>query len=171
MRHQPALKHEPRTPAAWPRPVPVPVGLVVEEDAESAKIIALPIAPEAEPEIATPCSAAPDLPIAVGRLIVLSYFSLIGVFFAFMAKSPLAAFMITISGLFVLIFMTVPVIFLRTENDPTTRPGFSQFMYEGIDTLTGRVKGRDVLVQMLIVPVFLTVGLAVMGIAGLYYIG
>jgi hypothetical protein len=38
-------------------------------------------------------------------------------------------------------------------------------------TLTGRSSGRDALVQMLIVPVLLTLGLAAMGIIGRIYIG
>jgi hypothetical protein len=38
-------------------------------------------------------------------------------------------------------------------------------MRKGMDTLTGHCSGRAALVQMMIVPVLLTLGVAMMGIA------
>ena len=43
-------------------------------------------------------------------------------------------------------------------------------MHKGLDTLTGHSTGKDALVQMLIVPVLLTLGLLAMGIAGAVYL-
>lgn len=121
--------------------------------------------------VAMPASAAPDVPAAVGGLVVASYVALLGVFFAFFAGSPLAFFSIVVCAVFVAIFFAVPRIFFAVEADPARRPTFSQFWYNGIQTLTGRTGGRDALIQMLIVPVFLACGLLVMGIVGKIYVG
>jgi hypothetical protein len=43
-------------------------------------------------------------------------------------------------------------------------------MARGLDTFTGHSSGKDALVQMLIVPILLTLGLLAMGIAGAIYI-
>lgn len=120
------------------------------------------------PSLPTP--AVPDLPVAVGRLLVGSYVALIGTLFAFMARSPLALFSILIAAGFVAIYFAVPRIFLAVEPDTSRRPSFDRFMDKGIDTLTGRTGGKDALLQMLIVPGLLTLGLGAMGIIGLIYI-
>ena len=43
-------------------------------------------------------------------------------------------------------------------------------MEKGVNTLTGHSSGREALLQMLIVPVLLTLGLLVMGIVGKIYL-
>jgi hypothetical protein len=73
--------------------------------------------------------------------------------------------MITISALFLVAYFTVPALFLRQEQKNGRRPSLDRFMRDGIETLTGHSTGGAALVQMLIVPVFLTLGVAVMGIA------
>jgi hypothetical protein len=129
------------------------------------------------PEFAEPAPvvssapAAPDVPAAVGGFVVASYVALLAVFFAFFAGSPLAFFSITICAVFVTVFFAVPRIFFAVEADPARRPSLSQFMHGGIQTLTGRTGGKDALIQMLIVPVFLGLGLLTMGIIGKIYIG
>jgi hypothetical protein len=128
-------------------------------------------AAEAEdaPFAATPAMA--DVATGVGRLVAGSYGALILVFFALFANSTLAAFSIVICAFFVAMFFAVPRIFLAVEAAPGRRPSFDRFMRTGLDTLTGRTGGRDVLIQMLIVPVLVTLGLAAMGIIGKIYIG
>jgi hypothetical protein len=96
---------------------------------------------------------------------------LILVFFGLFARSPLALFSITICAFFVAMFFAVPKLFMAIEAAPARRPTMGRFMRSGIATLTGRSSGRDALVQMLIVPVLLTLGLAAMGIIGRIYIG
>ncbi|HEX9932628.1 MAG TPA: hypothetical protein VGB08_07275 [Allosphingosinicella sp.] len=119
---------------------------------------------------ALPEPAVPDMPAAVGRLLIATYAALVCVLFAFMARSPLATFSILIAAGFVVIYFAVPRIFLAIERDPSRRPSFDQFVDSGIDTLTGRTGGKDALLQMLIVPALLTLGLGAMGIIGLVYI-
>jgi hypothetical protein len=109
--------------------------------------------------------------IGVCRLIVGSYAALILVFFALFANSPAAMFAIAICAFFVGMFFAVPRIFLVVEAAPQRRPSFDRFMRTGLATLTGRTGGRDALLQMLIVPVLLTLGLAAMGVIGKIYIG
>ena len=118
-----------------------------------------------------PASAVPDVPAAVGRLVVAPYVALLGVFFALFAGSPLAFFSIVICAVFVAMYFAVPRIFLAVEADPARRPSLSQFMHGGIQTLTGRTGGKDALIQMLIVPVLVTLGLMTMGVIGKIFIG
>jgi hypothetical protein len=117
------------------------------------------------------CTAAPDVPAGVGRLMVASYLALIGTFFALMAGSPLAFFSLVICAGFMAIYFAVPRIFLAIEADPARRPTLGKFLIDGLQTFTGHNSGRDALIQMMIVPVFLTLGIAAMGITGKIFIG
>jgi hypothetical protein len=119
---------------------------------------------------ALPTPAVPDMPAAVGRLLVGSYALLVATLLAFMARSPLALFSILLAAGFVAIFFAVPRIFFAVEADKSRRPSFDRFMDKGLETLTGRTGGKDALLQMLIVPAFLTLGLGAMGIIGFIYI-
>ena len=125
-------------------------------------------AAEAAPVLPTP--AVPDVPAAVGKLLIGSYATLVGVLFSFMARSPIATFSILIAAGFVAIYVAVPWLFLKVEADRSRRPSFDRFMDRGMDTLTGHTAGKDALVQMLIVPVLLAFGLGAMGVIGFIYI-
>lgn len=109
--------------------------------------------------------AAPDVPVAVGRLIVAAYAALIAAFALTAAGSRESIFAISICALFVVIFFTVPRLMLGAEPKGPIRPSFSRFMERGMDTFTGRSTGQAALVQILIVPVFLTGGVLAIGIA------
>jgi hypothetical protein len=115
-------------------------------------------------------TAAPDLPAAVGGFIAASYAGLMAVFFAFFARSPLALFSIVICSGFVAIYFSVPRILLAIEADPARRPTLARFLRTGIDTATGRTGGKDALIQMMIVPVLVTLGLAAIGIIAKFYL-
>ena len=117
-----------------------------------------------------PTAAAPDVAAGVGGLIVGSYACLVLVFFAFFTGSLLATLVVTVAAGFVAIFFAIPRIFFAIEPSAGRRPAMSEFMYRGIDTLTGHSSGRDALVQMLIVPVLLTLGVLAMGIVGAVYL-
>ena len=119
----------------------------------------------------TPTPAAPDVPAAVGRLVAASYAALVAVFFAFFARSPLALFSIVVCAGFVTIYFAIPRIFFAVEADPTRRPTLGRFLHAGIDTATGHSSGRDALVQMMIVPVLLTFGLAAIGLIARFTLG
>ena len=118
----------------------------------------------------TVTTAAPDVPAAVGGIIAASYAGLMAVFFAFFARSPLALFSIVVCAGFVAIYFAIPRIFLAIEADPARRPTLGRFLRTGIDTATGRTGGKDALIQMIIVPVLVTLGLAAIGIIASIYI-
>lgn len=108
--------------------------------------------------------AAPDIPVGVGRLIVGAYAGLIAAFFLLFTGSATALMAVTISAIFVAIFFTVPRIFLAVEPATDRRPTLGAFMDDGIETWTGHCSGRDALVQMLIVPVLLMLGVLTIGV-------
>ena len=115
--------------------------------------------------------AAPDVAAGVGRLIVSAYVGLILVFFAFFTGSGLALMAVTIAAGFVAIFFAIPKVFFALEPDSgRRRPSLADFMYRGMDTLTGHSSGAEALIQMLMVPVLLSFGLLAMGIAGAVYL-
>lgn len=146
-----------------------PVAAVWPTPAVEARTAPAAVHAEEAPFAATPAMA--DIPTGVARLIVAPYVALIAVFFALFANSALAAFSIGICAFFVAMYFGVARIFLAVEAAPGRRPSFARFMRVGIDTLTGRSSGRDALLQMLIVPVLVTFGLAAMGIIGKITIG
>jgi len=114
--------------------------------------------------------AVPDMPVALGHLMVGVYAGLIGIFLATMARSGEAAFMIVISGLYVAMFLGVPRIFFAVEKDGSRRPGLTRFMKLGIDTHTGHMSGGSAIAQMFAVPLLLAGAVLAMGLIGLWYI-
>ena len=148
--------------AAWPTTLE---GLMLAEPAEGR------VADIAVPDVQTgPTPAAPDVAPGVGGLIVATYVSLVLVLFTFFTGSLSAMFAVVIAAGFVAIFFAVPRIFFALEPKAGRRPSLPEFMEKGVNTLTGHSSGREALLQMLIVPVLLTLGLLVMGIVGKIYL-
>lgn len=115
-------------------------------------------------------ASAPDVPGAVGALIAASYATLIGALAIAMTGSPLSLFAIVIAAFFIAVFFAVPRIFFRVEPSSGRRPALNQFIQEGMVTLTGHSSGSAALVQMLVVPVCLTLGVLAIGvIAAIYF--
>jgi len=112
---------------------------------------------------AQPAPAAPDLPKAVGVMMIAAYAALIGAF-AVTIRGAHADFAIVIGAFYVAMFFGIPAVFLGTERDRTRRPDLVQFLDRGIDTATGRISGGGALVQMLMVPVLLAFAILAMGI-------
>ena len=133
----------------------------------SAQLAPFPI-PELEPISqlqefrATP--AAPDVPATVGGLIAASYAGLVVALAVATVGSAESIFVIVIAALFVIAFFTVPRIFFAVERDSGVRASFDAFLNNGMNTFTGHNSGKAALVQMLIVPVLLTLGVLAMGI-------
>ena len=133
----------------------------------SASVAPFPI-PEMEPISqrhefqATP--AAPEIPAAVGGLIAASYAALIAALAVATVSSAESIFVIVIAALFVVAFFTVPRIFFAVERDSGARSSLDDFLRNGINTFTGHNSGKAALVQMLVVPVMLTLGVFAMGI-------
>lgn len=135
-----------------------------------AQLAPIPVTEVEEREpVQMPTPAAPDVPIAVGGMIAVSYAALIGAFALATVGSAESLFAVTISALFLVAFFTVPRIFLAVEPKARRRSSFDRFMLDGIQTLTGHNSGPAALVQMLIVPVLLTFAALAMGIAAAIY--
>lgn len=111
-----------------------------------------------------PAPAAPDVPASVGGMLAASYATLIGALFLATAGSASSIFAIVIAAIFVAIFFTVPRIFFAVEPMTEKRPGLGVFLNGGMETLTGHCSGPAALVQMMIVPVFLTLAVLAMGL-------
>lgn len=139
-------------PAVWPATARLAPAPLPEQGEETDEAFAV-----------TP--SCPDVPAAAGGLIAAAYVGLIATFAVGLTGSAQSIFAIAICGLFLVAFFAVPRIFLAIEPDAGPRPSFERFLQEGMATMTGWSSGRDALIQMLIVPVLLTLGAAAMGIA------
>ena len=122
------------------------------------------IEPIAERQLFRATPAAPDVPAAVGGLIAASYAGLIAALAVATVGSAESIFVIVIAALFVIAFFTVPRIFFAVERDSGVRATLDEFLRNGMNTFTGHNSGRAALVQMLIVPILLTLAVLAMGI-------
>ena len=134
----------------------------------SAQIAPLPI-PDVEEAVTEPVfeatPAAPDVPASVGGMIAASYAVLLGTFGLATLASAYSLYTFAICVVFLVAFFTVPWLFFRQELSLGARPSLDRFMRQGMETLTGHSTGGAALVQMMIVPVMLTLGVIGMGIA------
>lgn len=111
-----------------------------------------------------PAPAAPDIPVTVGALLFASYLGLIAALAIATAGPGQSAFALVIAGLFVVAFFTVPRLILSQEPDQSERVSMERFMATGLETYTGHCSGGSALVQILIVPVLLTIGILAIAI-------
>jgi hypothetical protein len=108
-------------------------------------------------------AALADMPVAAGKALIAAYAGLMGAFVLTMAKGGEASFAIAISGFYVAMFLGVPALFLHVERRPERRPALANFLEQGMDTATGYISGAGALIQMLIVPVLLTMAILAIG--------
>jgi hypothetical protein len=134
------------------------------EKVDPASILATRAQPQAPFRSA---AAAPDIPAAVGRMIVAAYTALLGTFAITMAHSRDMLFAMAICAVFLTMYLTIPRIFLGVEPKQGERPTLDLFLYKGMDTYTGHCNGKAALAQILIIPVLLTLCALVMGIIAL----
>lgn len=151
------------------RPMPANIAAVWPV---SPTMAPLPVTEISEPlrvEAQMPTPAAPDVPGGVGLLIVLCYGALVAALAAASVASRESAFAIVVAALFLVAFFTVPRLFFGIEPGDGRRQSLDGFLHEGMETMTGHSSGGAALVQMLIVPVLLTLGIAAMGVAAAIY--
>lgn len=133
--------------SVWPvlqpeRAAADPVPAVVDD--------ALPFRPE---------SSSSDVPAAVGGLMFAVYAALIGALWLATTGPGKSGFMIVIAVFFLLVFFAVPLIILRQEPSNGSRPALHRFLSEGLATHTGHCSGKAALIQILIVPALLMLGI------------
>lgn len=119
---------------------------------------------EPQLERVQPEAAVPDVPAAVGLMMVGVYTLIVGLFALTIATAGAAPFMIVIDLAFLAAFFAVPILMLKQEGDPARRPGMSRFLAQGMQTYTGHVTGGSALTQMFIVPGLLAFAVLCIGI-------
>jgi hypothetical protein len=110
-------------------------------------------------------AAAPDVPAAVGWMIVASFAAVMAAFLLLYTGSRTSTMMVTISIVYTIVYLTVPVIFLRIEPHRGRQIQMADFLEKGLDTWTGHVGGREAIVQFLTIPVCILVAILAIGIA------
>lgn len=104
-------------------------------------------------------AAAPDVPAAIGWMIVGVYATIMTLFMVTFSGSAEAVMVTGISALYLAIYLAVPAIFLRTE-PASGRVDYRAFLARGMHTNTGHVSGREAAIQMLTIPVAISVAVA-----------
>jgi hypothetical protein len=106
-----------------------------------------------------------DIHPAVYKLFTASWAALIAVFVATFAESPFTLFMLAVVIGYAIMFFGVPYVMSR-QTQPETKVGkvpFADFMRGQVQTLTGPVSSYEALIQVLMVPVCLTLGAIAIG--------
>lgn len=130
--------------------------------AEAFDIVEAPV--ETEQHVARGTVSVPDMPAAAGVMLVAVYAAVMAALAVVFAGDGRSIMTIVIGAFFVAMFFAVPTVFLRFEGDQSRRPSLERFLESGIATATGRLGGRDALVQMLIVPGLLALAILAMGV-------
>lgn len=141
-----------------------PSGLYFAPALEARAVLATD--PVSEPAPALSEAACPDVPPAVGHMIVASYAALLGAFGLVFLSSADVLFMIGVCAVYLAVYLGVPWVMLRVEaqHRPHAERGFSDFLETGISTWTGRVSGTAALVQILTIPLALTLAVCGLGV-------
>jgi hypothetical protein len=108
-------------------------------------------------------AAAPDVPGAVGWMILGVYALIMLAFLVLFARDTEAGLMVAISGVYFTVYLGVPAAFFRTE----ARSGdidLKRFLKDGLETWTGHVGGHEAIVQILLIPVALAIAVTAIGI-------
>lgn len=108
-------------------------------------------------------AAVPDVPAAVGWMILGAYALIMASFLVLFTRDMEAGLMVAISGVYFAVYLGVPTVFFRTEG----RSGdidLRRFLKDGLNTWTGHVDGHEAIVQILLIPAALFVAITAIGI-------
>lgn len=108
-------------------------------------------------------AAMPDVPAAVGWMIIGAYALIMSSFLLLFARDLEAGLMVAISGVYFTVYLGVPAVFFGTEG----RSGdidLRHFLKDGLNTWTGHVGGHEAIVQILLIPAALLVAITSIGI-------
>lgn len=110
---------------------------------------------------------APDLHPGTYLIALAAWVWLFGAFWLVFGGEREGAFMVTVSTFFLATFVGVPFIMKRVADRFLSRKGredsFASFLHGETDTLTGRLGGFAAIVQVVIVPVALALGMTAIG--------
>lgn len=134
-----------RTPAPTLAPAPLP-GLGV----------AAPLGqPANDDHPHLPERLVPDLPAAVGFMLVGAFAWIIGAYLITFWGELQALEMVVVDAVYVTVYLGVPWLVLRLEPRTGPNPPLADFMRRGLDTFTGHLTGKEALFQILTIPVAL----------------
>ena len=107
-----------------------------------------------------------DVHPAVYKLFTACWAALIAVFVATFAESPFTLFMLAVVTGYVIMFFGVPYVMSRQAQRETDvgKVSFREFLRGQVQTLTGPLSSTDALMQVMMVPVCLTLGSIAIGL-------
>ena len=114
---------------------------------------------------AAKASAYGDIHPGVYKTFVGCWAALIAVFLATFAESPYTLYMLAVVIGYAIMFFGVPYVMSRMAPPDTTvgKASFLQFLRGEVDTFTGHVSGAEALIQVIMVPLALTLGAIAIG--------
>ncbi len=107
-----------------------------------------------------------DLPVKIYKLYLAIWAMFIGVFWVTFSASLHALFVVGIASFYAVIFFGVPIILARQSPYEKPRDGdLPRFLRSRVEVFGGILSGRDIMIQILLVPVCLTFGAIGIGLA------
>ena len=105
----------------------------------------------------TPCRS--QMHPGVYKLALLCWVMLLAVFWVTFATSANATFMVAIGTVYAIVFFGVPFLMSRIAGNPSTASfSLGDFLDGRFDTLYGPIGGREALLQVIMVPLSLSIG-------------
>jgi hypothetical protein len=104
----------------------------------------------------------PDLPPAVGFMLVGTFAWIIGAYLVTFWSDLQALEMVVMDIVYVSVYLGVPWLILKLEPKTGPNPTFAQSMRRGLQTFTGHLTGAEALAQILTIPVALAIATTAM---------
>ena len=104
----------------------------------------------------------PDLPPAVGFMLVGAFAWIIGAYLITFWSDLQALEMVVVDAVYTSVYLGVPWLILKLEPRTGPNPTLAAFLHRGLHTFTGHLTGAEALVQILTVPVALAVATTAM---------
>jgi len=92
------------------------------------------------------------------------YAWILGVLAVVLGASPEALFVIGISAVFLLVYLTLPGFMALVGHAETQRTSLRAFLDRPMELWTGEVPGREAALQVVLLPVALAVGMTAIGV-------
>jgi len=104
-----------------------------------------------------------DMHPGIYGIALLSWAAFLGVFWVTFSGSPNALFMVGASTCYAAVFFGVPYVMSRIAKAAPPKFGVGDFLQGKVDTLYGPIGGLEALLQVIMVPLALTIGGAAIG--------
>jgi hypothetical protein len=110
-------------------------------------------------------STGAEVPLALYATIVAAYLSILATAWIDFARSTESAWLATVGVIVGVVVLSIHLALRRTNRGPARpdRGGLDEFLHSEFDTATGRLRGWDAYVQILIIPICLALAAAAIG--------